>query len=50
MSTRQRSRPVRLFVVFAKALLIALALILLGEYFGWWHVREAGGAIARAGF
>jgi hypothetical protein len=37
----------RLFVACAKALLIALALILLGEYFGWWHVREAGGAVAR---
>ena len=41
--------PVRLFTVFVKALLIALALMLLFEYFGS-HVREAGGALAQAAF
>jgi hypothetical protein len=38
---------VRLFVLLAKALLIAVLLALLAAYFGF-NVREAGGAFVAA--
>jgi hypothetical protein len=39
-----------LFVVLAKALLMAWAFGFLEEYFGWHLFSEAGGAIVRAAF
>jgi hypothetical protein len=47
MSTR-RVAGVRVLLVFAKALIIAVVLVLLAAYFGW-HVREAGGTAVAVG-
>lgn len=47
--TTRRCGLVHVFLVFARALLIAVALVLLASYFGW-HVREAGGTVVRAAF
>jgi hypothetical protein len=48
MMTERQSRPVRLFVILVEALLLAGLVVFLGEYFGLFSVREAGGHVVRA--
>ena len=46
---KTRIRPIRVLVAFLEALAIALAVLYLGEYYGWHWVREAGGVVFGAG-
>ena len=46
---KTRIRPMRVLLAFLEALAIALAVLYLGEYFGWHWVREAGGVVFGAG-
>ena len=48
MIAKGRLGLMRLFIVFAKALIISWALIFLEEYFDWHLLSEAGGNLVRA--
>ena len=48
LTPRERAQPKRWVVTVVVAVLICLALLYLGEYFGVHWVREAGGSLARA--
>ena len=50
MGAKRRLGVMPLFVVLAKALLYAGAIMFLADYFGWHLLREAGGQIVRTTF